>query len=218
LKYIYTQEFYKTQNVKLEYYDSYNTFHSIPMEYDRPERHWFCNCEEEVIRYKFVINDIIRLNDPNAGRYVEDENWEVWSVPGECVERKPQLAIYNISNNMQYGVSKALKKAAYTFDRPLDIYVGAGIRHVQGLHSVTYICFQPNGSIYKLEERSIGQFEPSEADYEVIFRNHIASMHGRIADGMWSYQIYLDGKCVVKDYFALKRKVVQVMSMYNYKM
>ena len=111
---------------------------------------------------------------------------------------------------MQCGVAKAIKQASYMFNRPLDIYIGAGVRYVKGLHSVTLICFQPNGRIYRLEERSIGQFEPREADYEIVFHNHIPSACGRNADGVWTYQIYVDGKCVVKDYFALKRKVVQV--------
>lgn len=218
LKYIFTQEFYKIETVKLEFCDSSKNIYSIPMQYDKQERHWFCECDKEIDRYKFVVNDIIRLNDPNAGKYAEDEKWEVWSVPGTCTARRPELALYNISNNMSNGVAKAVKKAAYTFDRPLDIYTGVGIHQVKGLHSVTYICYQPNGSIFKLEECSIGQFEPNEADYEVVFKNHISPMHGRIAEGIWSFQIYLDGRCVVKDYFVLKRKVFHAMSMLNYKM
>lgn len=186
------------------------------MEYDKQERHWFCECDEDINRYKFVVNDIIRLNDPNAGSYAEDEKWEVWSVPGMCMEHKPKLSFYNISGNMSKGAAKTSKKAAFTLDRPLDIYAGADISGVKGLHSVTYICFQPDGSIYKIEESSMGQFEPNEADYEIVFKTHISPMNGRNAEGMWSFQIYLDGKCVVKDYFVLKRKVSNTLTKYRY--
>ena len=119
---------------------------------------------------------------------------------------------------MSNGVAKSIKKATYTLDRPLDIYAGADIAHVKGLHSLTYICFQPDGSIYKLEECSIGQFEKNEADYEVVFRNHIVATLGRAAEGMWSFQIFLDGKSVVKDYFVLKRKVISAVSRFQYGM
>ena len=218
MKYIYTQEFYNTENVKLEFCDTNNNIQSIFMKYDNQERHWFCECDKDIARYKFVVNGIIRLNDPNAAGYVEDEKWEVWSVPGECEIQKPKLSFYNISNNMSNGVAKSIKKAAYTLDRPLDIYAGADIAHVKGLHSLTYICFQPDGSIYKLEECSIGQFEKNEADYEVVFRNHIVATLGRAAEGMWSFQIFLDGKSVVKDYFVLKRKVINAVSRFQYGM
>ena len=55
-----------------------------------------------------------------------------------------------------------------------------------------------------------------EADYEIVFKSHISPMHGRNAEGMWTFQIYLDGKCVVKDYFVLKRKVFNTCVRNNY--
>ena len=215
MRYICNQEFYNIESVKMECYDNTNTFQSIPMKYDKTECYWFCESDAEIVRYKFVINDILRLNDPNAGSYMEDENWEVWSVAGEGNGIEPKLSYFNISDNMTRGITKAIKKAAYMLLRPLDIFTGVGICQVKGLHSVTYICFQPDGSIYKLEESSIGQFEANEADYEIIFKTHISPLNGRVAEGMWSYQIYLDGKCVVKDYFSVRRQTVQKVCYCN---
>ena len=215
MRYIYNQEFYNIKSVKMECFNNTNNFQSIPMKYDKTERYWFCESDAEIVRYKFVINDILRLNDPNAGSYMEDESWQVWSVAGEGNGIEPKLSYFNISDNMTRGITKAIKKAAYMLLRPLDIFTGVGICRVKGLHSVTYICFQPDGSIYKLEESSIGQFEENEADYEIIFKTHISPLNGRAAEGMWSYQIYLDGKCVVKDYFSVRRQTVQKVCYYN---
>ena len=215
MRYIYNQEFYNIESVKMECFDNTNTFQSIPMKYDKAQHYWSCKLDTEIVRYKFVINDILRLNDPNAGSYMEDENWQVWSVTGEGNGIAPKFSYFNISDNMTRGITKAIKKAAYMLQRPLDIYTGVGICHVKGLHSVTYICFQPDGSIYKLEESSIGQFEANEADYEIIFKTHISPLNGRAAEGMWSYQIYLDGKCVVKDYFSVRRQTVQKVCYCN---
>ena len=112
MRYICNQEFYSIETVKMEYYDNTNTFQSIPMKYDKTERYWFCESDAEIVRYKFVINDILRLNDPNAGRYMEDENWEVWSVAGEGNGIEPKLSYFNISDNMTRGITRAIKKVA----------------------------------------------------------------------------------------------------------
>ena len=96
----------------MEYYDNTNTFQSIPMKQDKTERYGFCESDAEIVRYKFVINDILRLNDPNAGRYMEDENWEVWSVAGEGNGIEPKLSYFNISDNMTRGITRAIKKVA----------------------------------------------------------------------------------------------------------
>ena len=217
MKYIYTQEFYGITNVKMEFYDKNTIHHYIVMEYDKAEHYWSCECDEEVVRYKFIVNDIIRLNDPQAKHYVLDEKQEVWSVQGTMDGYEAKLETYCVSDSVRNSVKDTMKKATCIYDRPLDIYVGASIHQVNGIHSLTYMCFQPDGRLYKLEECCIGQCN-QEADYEVVFMNHIAHMSGSVAGGMWTFQVYLDGKCIIKDYFVLKRKVINNMSLLNYKM
>ncbi len=127
-----------------------------------------------MVRYKYVVNDVIRLNDQTAGKYV--------------------------------------------YDHPFDIYIGVDVCRVKGLHSLTYICFQPDGRIYMIEESSIGQFEENEADYEVVFKNRISRIQGRNAEGMWTCQVYLDGKRIIKDYFVVKRKIISDLVLFDCKM
>ena len=55
-------------------------------------------------------------------------------------------------------VNGAVKKRYYLYDRPIDIYTSVAICGVEGLHSLTYMCFQPDGMLYMLEECSMGQF------------------------------------------------------------
>ena len=54
--------------------------------------------------------------------------------------------------------------------------------------------------------------------YEVIFKNRIARIQGRYAEGMWSIQVYLDGKLVIKDYLVLKKKITSDIVLFDYKM
>ena len=82
------------------------------MKYDKAQHYWSCELDTEVVRYKFVINDILRLNDSNAGSYMEDENWQVWSVTGEGNGIEPKLSYFNISDNMTRGITRAIKKVA----------------------------------------------------------------------------------------------------------
>lgn len=217
MKYVYSQEFYGITNVEMEYYDVNGMHKCVMMKFDATEYHWSVEIDDIVLRYKFVINHIIRLNDPRAGNYTLDERGETWSVPGETGTNLPELQSYNISNVINSRENISLKKATFVYDRPLDIYVSVDVRNVQGIHSLTFICFQPDGRIYKIEECSIGHQENLE-DYRVVFKNHIERMLGRVAEGMWAVQVYLDGKSIIKDYFVLKRKIISNSTLLNYKM
>ena len=119
---------------------------------------------------------------------------------------------------MNNGVDNSVKKTDYIYDRPIDVYIGVKIGNVKGLHTLTLMCFQPNGSIYMLEESAIGQFEQREADYEVVFKNRIARIQGRYAEGMWSVQMYLDGKLVIKDYLLIKKKITSDVVLFDCRM
>lgn len=218
MKYIYNEKFYGIETVKMEYCTEDKRLHLVVMIYDEEEMHWYIEVNKQIIRYKFVINDVIRLNDPKAAYYIADDKWEVWSVPGECCDNIPKLKTYNISNAMNNGVDNSIKKTDYIYDRPIDIYIGVKIGNVKGVHTLTLICFQPDGSIYMLEESTIGQFEQKEADYEVIFKSRIARIQGRHAEGMWSVQMYLDGKLVIKDYLVLKKKITSEVVLFDCKM
>ena len=54
----------------MEIYDSNGEFCSINMVYNASEHEWYCECDRTILRYKYVINDIIRLNDPLTNHYV----------------------------------------------------------------------------------------------------------------------------------------------------
>lgn len=216
MKYIYEQEFYNTKSVKMLFSDqSYNEYF-IQMEYDKQEHYWFCECELDIIRYKFVVNDIIRLNDPMAKRYVTDERGEVWSVQDYTDRMLPRMVRYNVSDGIESATKGTRKKTMYIYTKTMDLYISTSIIDVKDIHSVTYISFQPDGRIYQLEERMVGEKDKA-MDYNVLFCNHIAHNLGRVAEGMWSFQIYLDGRCVIKDYFSLKRKVFSDTALLNYK-
>lgn len=217
MRYVYSQEFYGISYVETEYYDENGIRKSAKMKFDSIEHNWCVEVEDVVLRYKFVINHIIRLNDPQAGAYAIDEHGETWSVPGDVKAWVPKLQNYNISNVINAKENTLVKKATFVYDRPLDICVSVDVHNVQGLHSLTFMCFQPDGRIYKIEECSIGRQGKLE-DYRVVFKNHIERMLGRVAEGMWAIQVYLDGNSMIKDYFVLKRKVISNNTLFNYKM
>ncbi|MBQ9699159.1 MAG: hypothetical protein IJV71_00900 [Lachnospiraceae bacterium] len=218
MRYRFNQQFFGIESVRMELYDCKEKFHSMDMSYDVVADEWYLDTDMEISRYKYIVNDIIRLNDPMTNQYIYDEKWEVWSVPTLDAGDKPYLATYNVSNSMCNGVKGSIKKTEYVYDHPFDIYIGVDICKVKGLHSLTYICFQPDGRIYMLEESSMGQFEPNEADYEVVFKNRVSRIQGRNAEGMWSFAVYLDGKQIIKDYFVVKRKIMSDMVLFDCKM
>lgn len=215
MRYRYSQQFFQVEKVTMEAYDSNGRFFSVNMVYNACEHEWYCECDRAISRYKYVINDIIRLNDPLTNHYGYDEKWEIWSVPDGCRVSKAYLSEYNVSNSMVNG---AIKKRDYLYDRPIDIYTSVAICRVEGLHSLTYMCFQPDGMLYKLEECSMGQFEQNEADYKVVFKNQISGIDNNSAEGVWSFQVYLDGKRIIQDYFIIKKKVISNMFLLDCRM
>lgn len=220
MRYRFREDSFYSDNVKLEFYDKKGSIYELLMEYDVSRREWFCEYEGDVDKYKFVVNDIIRLNDPAANVYAYDSNWEVWSIPsGDTRSRtESKLGGYVTADRITNSVRTTARKTEYVYDKPLNIYTGVLLQGIAGLHSVTYICYQPDGNVYMIEEDSIGQFETGSFDYEVVFKNRISRIQGRNAEGTWLIQIYLDGKCIVKDYIMLKRRVITNMISLDYKM
>lgn len=219
MRYTFREEFYDIDTVMLEFYDQKEDLYEIAMKYDVGKREWFCEYEENISKYKFVVNNIIRLNDPMAQRYVYDDNWEVWSVTDRYIYKENQAKIvdYVTTDGIIKGVKKTTRKSEYVYSKPLDIYTAVELQDIKGLHSITYICFQPDGSIYMIEEDSVGQFATEICNYEIIFKNHISRIQGRNAEGMWIIQVYLDGRCIVKDYFVVKTKIVTNMAFIDCK-
>lgn len=170
---------------------------------------WHCEINEDVSMYKFVINNSIRMNDPTSAGYIEDYKGEIWSIPngsGVLQNNDVRILLHCISNNMEQGVKLAVKKAEYQYIEPFSIFFGVSVFASKHIHSITIICFQPDGKIYYLEEGKVTQFDVKAFLTDLIFEIKINWVRFPYMDGTWQIHAYLDGQHVIKDYFRLGRK------------
>ncbi|MGN0375273.1 MAG: hypothetical protein ACI4EN_07215 [Butyrivibrio sp.] len=149
--------------------------------------------------YKFVFNDGIRMNDPEAYCYREWINGEVWSLlnikDGKAVSRRYDAV--NIRNVIVH--SKSGKLLQYPGDR--RCYADFEINNVKGIHSLTILWYQPDGSLYHIEEttvRASGTGFSSFAEtmwVELDMKSHSFDL------GTWMVEVYADGIRQVREFF-----------------
>ena len=221
----FNDHFWGIENVKIMVIDDSNKLIFLMMQYDEKEDCWIYNSSRVVKQYKFVINDIIRLNDPKACRYVLDEKGEVWSVP---YTDKTDIKDYMIDNKKividKHGIitkwQSSFKKSQllwsvlqldteteYIYDKPIEMEYMLILNHLSGIHSVTFMCYQPDGRLFHFEEIALAQRLDESQIWEVSVNNRISKMEPKYALGKWQIQIYIDGEYRLTDYFVLKEKI-----------
>ncbi|MBQ4069246.1 MAG: hypothetical protein IJC76_08345 [Lachnospiraceae bacterium] len=211
MRYEFEESFYGIEDVQLLSYgiDKKQMFRM--MIYDEVRDVWYCESEKDIIRYKYVVNGNIRLNDFRALEYIQDENGEIWSVPNNSNE------ICNDVKIEDYYILDGKCRKDFIYDKYVDIRVGVKLLKVSNLHALTYILFQPDGRIHYLEECVIGELDIYSSCMEIVFGNRVSGMSINTVEGMWQVRIYLDGRCVIKDYLVIKRHLNRKMIMFDYK-
>lgn len=66
-----------------------------------------------------------------------------------------------------------------------EIFFGINLTGISDIHSITYICFQPNGQIFHLEEKSINTSKDNIYKTNAIFKTNISNVPINYAIGMW---------------------------------
>ena len=102
-------------------------------------------------QYKFILNNGIRMNDPNAYGYNVCLNDEVWSVL-KIVNGKIQKGNKIIPKFNKFIINNG-KMLLYPRNRAC--YVSFDLNDVCGVHSITALWYQPDGSLYHIEETTI---------------------------------------------------------------
>lgn len=168
---------------------------------------WFreLNTNNKRVVYRYRINDgIISMNDPDADYYIKDSSMVVWSVREfkDCKdEKKANLNIkeYIITDRVMNSISKYYSKKQFVNNDIAKIAIGTKVENIKGIHSISVIWYQPDGRIYRLDERTIESEENVIA--EVWFWMNTNDMKGDFYKGIWTLEVFLDGRSVIKDNF-----------------
>lgn len=161
------------------------------------------------LRYKYLLNDgIIRLNDPVADHYVEDCYGEIWSVRISqkfSIKERTNAKLKNFlltDRVTQPRYCKRIKR--YDYKECVKIAACLDVENIKGVHNVTFIWYQPDGRIYRIEERSLTVFEVKPVNAQLWFWINTGELDIKYMRGIWEVDVFVDGKKEIKDNFILK--------------
>ena len=181
-----------------------NTNVNIPMIYEGGIFRASLQLQEGRYIYKYIVNNTIRFNDPDAENYVMDAKGEVWS---ECVVRDGieickytdfgKVKTYILSNRK--FEDNLLPKKIFYFPTDTQICLNVEICLKKGIHSITEVWHRADGILYAVKEHPI----PMENDGIGRIGFGIFLHKNKIRLGIWRVDVYVDGEKVISEYFSV---------------
>jgi len=169
-------------------------------------------------RYKFLINDSILFNDPNALIYTYDDKGGTASFiiidesNKRIINTKP--ASLNIESYSFLSVDKELsycengERKCYK-DKHSSIMLKIGFSDITGLHTVNAIWYAPNNEIHEIQESVLNDGEKNEnRKNEALFQINI---NDDTIAGEWKLQIFINGSLALEDSFTVELKQPEVL-------
>lgn len=161
-------------------------------------------------KYKFIVNNEMKLNDPLANIYMPDDKEELWST---LIINKDDKRLYN---NVQYGVhvdkynlnsvifDDEPKGNQKQFNRSVDKKVVARFEFTQitGLHPITVAWISPDGHIFQYTENNLFTDEKDDKPVRMWFWLDL-DKEEIYPKGNWKLKFFIDGEFVFEDDFSL---------------
>ena len=163
--------------------------------------------------YKFILNNGIRMNDPEAYEYINWLNGETWSVL-KVVNGEIQKSGYMATklNNCFMHNGKTL-----LYPRDRACHITFDLNDVKGVHSVTALWYQPDGSLYHIEEATIDAPDDAIYKYKESFWVNLKHDTHPFSCGIWMVEIFVDGDKKIREFFNVVRSSnLKSIGIYNY--
>ncbi|PKM93487.1 MAG: hypothetical protein CVU84_15015 [Firmicutes bacterium HGW-Firmicutes-1] len=164
-------------------------------------------------QYKFVINNVLRLNDPTASRYLPDEIGEVWSMADvnskrELItsEAKEPFYLMNhvITNRKVDFIEEARYKNNLSLSMDKTVFAGFEFGAITGIHTITAIWFTPQLFMHHIADHVIEVMEGDENNAaEVWFWIDLEDKTREYPHGIWYVKLLADGEFVMEDKFSI---------------
>lgn len=173
------------------------------------------NLKDGFYIYKYEIGKHIRINDINAYDYKVDENGEVWSIlkieNGQIIYNELKIFIelknYLITNKVYKTISNSIYKKIFDIKNDTKVAIGINLIKLSCIHSATVIWYQPNACIFHVEEKAIViPNNLGEVEATAWFWLDLKKIN-KYLFGLWTIEIYLDGKLSIKDNFIINPSI-----------
>lgn len=161
-------------------------------------------------RYKLLINNELRLNDPYANVYEPDDQDELWSL---IMINKQGMRLYNNNEYAvhieDYKLSNVLtesdrleSKKNFSIDMDKQIVARFQFTDISGLHAVTVAWYTPQGELFQSAENAL--FSPENQEMVTLwFWMDVQETDKTNAIGVWTMRLFIDGEYVLEDNFVI---------------
>lgn len=170
-------------------------------------------------RYKFLINDNIYFNDPNARIYTNDDKGGTASAIIIAQSNKRMFNLKSASLNIEsysfLGFDKELlscevKERIYYKDKHSSVVLKIDFSDIKGLCTVNAIWYTPDNEIYTVQENVLEDcVKDGNAANEALFQIDIKD---DLPEGDWRLQIFINGTFTLEDSITIELKQPEVVN------
>ncbi|KAB3529254.1 hypothetical protein [Alkaliphilus serpentinus] len=160
-------------------------------------------------RYKFLINNLIPLNDPLANLYLPKDDGELASViiinsEGEKLINTEKYTVniekYHLSDEVHESTPKVHKRIfQQTTKRVVSRFE---FTNVTGIHTISLLWFRPNGDFHYSSENILYTSE-KEASKPTVMWFWLNLIGYEVPSGIWTLKLFIDGAFILQDSFTI---------------
>lgn len=176
---------------------------------------WFVDIELPTGKYpyKFIINGVLRLNDPNASLYSSDRDGEIWSVVyvGINGELKPEsdcgilhLTNHVISNKTMDLIEEVRHKNNFNIHMDSKVAAGFEFCNISGKHTITAIWVNSQYHMHHISDHYIDVNDGDENNAaDVWFWIDLQEKEREYPLGTWYVKLFVDGGFLMEEKFTI---------------
>ena len=166
--------------------------------------------------YKYLVDNIIRMNDPMNNLYIPDEQGELNTllIINEQGERMESAEPFNVHIE-NYHLTNRVDETTPTHDKKVfnlndeQIVCRLEFLHVTGVHNVSILWYRPDQEFYYMTENIL--WTPEEEKGKSIIQWYWIQVREDMPIGKWTIKLYINGSFIFSDEF-----IVQPTGYYMY--
>lgn len=162
-------------------------------------------------KYKFLINQNLRLNDSEANLYMPDDNEELWSL---IIINEEGIRLYNneeysvnidsyYMNSMVSEADDILLKKAFNTNVDEKAVVRYGFTNVTGIHTVTVAWYNPHGQLVQYTDNNLFKGEEDKEPLFMWFWLDLKENKAKLEYGNWTIKLFINGQFILADRFSI---------------
>ena len=164
--------------------------------------------------YKFLINNEILLNDPNANIYLPHAEDGLWSVikineEGERLYNNEPYAVHIEDYAVSGTITEEkinINKKSFHLRMDKQLVVRLGFREIVGLHAVTVVWYDSRGAFYQMSEQKLYAAEQKEMVF-LWYWLDLTEFEKEYSEGLWTMKLFIDGSYVLEDKFSVTSSI-----------